>query len=110
MSMHDDRNRRKERLLDSDMTTVKFDRRSFIVKAIRVGAVVIGPALSVACGPTSDSFDRGSDGDVTTRGDTILRTATDTGYGDNLGAFADPRTIRNDSDVSRTADPPRTAD
>ena len=49
-------------LKDSDMTTVRVDRRSFFVRAVAAGSIAAAAALTAACPGGTDS-DGGGDSD-----------------------------------------------
>ena len=48
-------------LTDSDITTSRVDRRSFLSRAIATGSVVAGAALATGCPGGSDGTDSDSD-------------------------------------------------
>ncbi len=57
MATRDDRTdrRRVGSLLDSDVTTVRLDRRSFLARTAGAGTLAVGAALTAACSDTCDS-------------------------------------------------------
>ena len=57
MATGDDRTdgRREGSLLDSEVTTVRLDRRSFLARAAGAGTLAVGAALAAACTDTCDS-------------------------------------------------------
>ena len=55
MSTRDHQHHRQERLLDSQITTVKADRRSFLSKAIGTGALMLGAVSTQGCSDPCDT-------------------------------------------------------
>ena len=57
MPTHDDRTdrRRVGSLLDSEVTTVRVDRRSFLSRTVGAGTVAVGATLASACSDRCDS-------------------------------------------------------
>lgn len=88
----------------TQITTKKLDRRSFVAKALGGGMVTLGAGITSACIPTTPACDYDTtDTDVTILADPPRRTGTDTGIFADTGPFRDPRSI-SDRDVTRTAD------
>lgn len=57
-------------LLDSEITTAKVERRSFLARAVGAGALAVGAVLTTACGDEADDCDAdigdtGTNADVT---------------------------------------------
>ena len=52
-------------LTDNDITTVRVDRRSFLSRAVAVGSVAVGAAVTTGCpgGTDSDSDSQETDSD-----------------------------------------------
>ena len=65
MVTRDDRTdgRRVGSLLDSEVTTVRLDRRSFLARTVGAGTLAVGATLAAACSDTCDS-DTVTDGDA----------------------------------------------
>ena len=63
-------------LLDSEITTAKVNRRSFLARAMGAGTFAVGAAMTAACGPTdlcdNDFGDAGENADVGSNADTDL--------------------------------------
>lgn len=57
MATHDDQTdgRRAGSLLDSEVTTVRVDRRSFLARTVGAGALAAGAVLATACTDHCDS-------------------------------------------------------
>ena len=57
MTTRDDRTgiQRPGSLRDTDVATVRLDRRSFLIRAAGAGTLAVGAALSAACGDQCDS-------------------------------------------------------
>ena len=54
-------------LTDADITTVRVDRRSFLSRAVAVGSVAVGTAVTTGCpgGTDSDGDSEETDSDTT---------------------------------------------
>ena len=74
MATRDDRTdgRPQGSLLDSEVTTVRLDRRSFLARTAVAGTVAVGAALAAACTDTCDS-DTVTDSDAGRFADPINR-------------------------------------
>ena len=57
MATHDDRtdSQREGSLLDSEVTTVRLDRRSFLARTAGAGTLAVGAVLASACGDSCDA-------------------------------------------------------
>ena len=89
----DQNNRSQERLLDSQIITVKSDRRSFLARAVGLGTLTFGSAFAAACGDVCTV-----DQDVTRYGDPAVRTDVDVFDPVGGGRFVD-------TDITVNGDP-----
>ena len=71
MAAPDDKIRRQQ-LLDSQIATLRTDRRSFLARALGTGALAFGAAATLGCGEEGDSCDQTDFGIDTDPTDTAL--------------------------------------